>query len=136
MRQRRKERRERLIALAGGKCVRCGSIDQLQFDHIDSTQKSFILSGCYIDKAWEKVMEEFAKCQLLCHPCHRIKTIECNETGGGHNKGYRGTDYHGTESGYNEFNCRCVPCGKARYNARVARGELKGTGRSKYANPL
>jgi 5-methylcytosine-specific restriction endonuclease McrA len=32
---RRKVRRARLIELLGGQCVRCGSTDELEFDHID-----------------------------------------------------------------------------------------------------
>ena len=34
---RRKVRRARLIELLGGRCVRCGSTDELEFDHICRT---------------------------------------------------------------------------------------------------
>lgn len=60
----------------GGKCVRCGSTDQLQFDHIDCKTK--------VDHriwTWSPALRqaELDKCQLLCEPCHRKKTIEAGE---------------------------------------------------------
>ena len=60
-------------ALLGGKCVVCGATEQLEIDHIDPATKEFELtkSNTYSRK---KVMEELAKCQLLCKTCHLEKT--------------------------------------------------------------
>lgn len=122
MRERRKSRRIKLIALAGGKCIECGSVEDLEFDHRDPTTRSFHLSGKALDGKWERILEELDKCDLLCRPHHRIKTNANGEHGGGHNR----IDDHGTEAMYAK-GCKCDPCVLARYNARVRRGELKGT---------
>lgn len=60
----------------GGKCVGCGVTENLQFDHIDRTQKSFSISENR-DKSYDVLLEEAEKCQLLCKDCHRIKTRVC-----------------------------------------------------------
>ena len=67
------KRKEVLIEMLGGKCVSCGAIENLQFDHIDPTTKSFSIAKKYICKA---VFEEVRKCQLLCYNCHLEKTAE------------------------------------------------------------
>ena len=67
------KRKEVLIEMLGGKCVSCGAIENLQFDHIDPTTKSFSIAKKYICKA---VFEEIKKCQLLCYNCHLEKTAE------------------------------------------------------------
>jgi hypothetical protein len=67
------KKKETLLEHLGGKCCGCGSAENLQFDHIDRTQKSFT-----IGKSWgytlEKLLEEADKCQLLCKECHQYKT--------------------------------------------------------------
>lgn len=121
MAERRRNRRKQLIEMLGGKCVRCGSTDNLEFDHIIPATKSFTISSAKaLDGPWERLLEEAAKCQLLCSECHRRKTKECGETGGGHNR----IDDHGTEAMYQK-GCRCDPCWQARRNARIRRGEFK-----------
>jgi hypothetical protein len=76
----RKRRRERL-ALArerlGGRCVRCGATESLQFDHIDGSTKVANISEIANWKP-ERFLEEVDKCQLLCGPggCHQDKTTE------------------------------------------------------------
>jgi len=62
--------------LLGGKCVICGVTENLEFDHIDPKIKLFnpttyVTGG----KPKDLVMEEFKKCQLLCHDCHKNKTF-------------------------------------------------------------
>ena len=58
----------------GGKCNKCGSKDNLQFDHIDPSTKSFAIAK-YIASCFEKKFEEeIIKCQLLCEECHKKKT--------------------------------------------------------------
>lgn len=58
--------------LLGSVCVKCGTEDNLQFDHVDPSTKLFdIVKGA--DKPEEIFWLEVAKCQLLCVPHHRDK---------------------------------------------------------------
>lgn len=63
--------RARIIELLGGKCTKCGSTENLQFDHIDPTSKDFNISS-NLDSV--RLWQELMKCQLLCEPHHREKT--------------------------------------------------------------
>jgi len=72
---RRKQRRARLIELLGGKCVRCGSVEPLEFDHIDPSTKAFAV-GSDMSRAWAVLVGEALKCQLLCRSCHLEKGVE------------------------------------------------------------
>ena len=100
------ERRYFLIQLLGGKCAKCGSVWNLEFDHIDKKTKTYSIS-----KIWsysiQKVLAEIAKCQLLCEECHKKK----NET-------YNGKARHGTISMHRHHKCRCRPCMDAYNEAR------------------
>jgi hypothetical protein len=73
-RLRRRERRKILIEHLGGKCVGCGTTENLQFDHLDRTQKLFNIGKC-LDYSFEKLLPEVEKCQLLCYDCHEIKSL-------------------------------------------------------------
>ena len=57
-------------------CVDCGYRDNpiaLQFDHLPGVQKSTeIRNGSHI--GWEVLMEEIAKCEVVCANCHHIRT--------------------------------------------------------------
>lgn len=68
-----------------GKCQRCQLqvpnderlLPAFEFDHIDRKNKKASVStlsqgGCSLDE----LKEELLKCQLLCRPCHRIKTTD------------------------------------------------------------
>ena len=69
----RTRRRLELIALAGGECIKCGYSKcsaALVFHHRDPSQKKFVLSRAGIQRSRSEVMEEFAKCDLLCANCH------------------------------------------------------------------
>ena len=79
MKARRDRRRTELLELLGGECSRCSSKDGLHFDHIDRSTRSFGLSGAGLDRAWSAILEEAAKCQLLCETCHQAKTRECGD---------------------------------------------------------
>ena len=87
------------LEMLGGKCVRCGATEDLEFDHIDPSAKSFgVCAG--LAKAWDVLVEEAAKCQLLCKPwsCDQerrgppwsLPTAPITSTG--------------------TWNCRCNPC--------------------------
>jgi hypothetical protein len=112
MKQRRLTRRNRLLEMAGGCCVKCGSLEGLQFDHKNPGTKAFILSGCYLDKAWTQILAEFEKCDLLCTKCHKHKTRENGEGPGGHNKIL--DVRHGTAHMYVQGKCRGKDCRYAR----------------------
>jgi 5-methylcytosine-specific restriction endonuclease McrA len=71
-RTRARKKQERIDYL-GGKCVGCGTTEDLQFDHIDRTTKEYSISK-KADYVFEKIKPELDKCQLLCKECHRIKT--------------------------------------------------------------
>jgi hypothetical protein len=97
MKARKHERRAKLIEMFGGKCVRCGSTEDLQFDHIDPATKSFAVCND-LTRAWDKLVAEALKCQLLCHECHIEKGIED-----------RGEPRHGWYR-HVYWQCRCDVC--------------------------
>jgi hypothetical protein len=69
------ERKSSAIEKLGGKCVRCGSTDNLEFDHIDETTKFANMSDIFRMRQ-ELIDAKLDKCQLLCHNCHMQKTYE------------------------------------------------------------
>jgi 5-methylcytosine-specific restriction endonuclease McrA len=101
----RNQRRAKFIALLGGKCVRCGSRKNLEFDHLDPATKAFTL-GKVLEIAEEKLLDELKKCVLLCHKCHVKKTRENWEFGQAESK-------HGTTWRYKKYECRCEKCKEA-----------------------
>lgn len=105
-------RRPRMVAILGDKCVKCGSADDLQFDHIDPAKKSFNITSNMTPNP--TVLAEIAKCQLLCRPCHERKTsIE--------NSGFR----HGTVYGWMKKRCECKSCDDARNAFNIRRNEKR-----------
>jgi hypothetical protein len=77
--KRRREQRQKMIQHLGGKCIGCGSTEDLQFDHIDRKEKTENISKLlgYSD---ERVLLEVNKCQLLCQQCHQYKTTINHDT--------------------------------------------------------
>lgn len=73
-RESRRQRRLLMIERLGSKCVGCGTTENLQFDHIDRTQKSANVAKM-LDYSMEKLTEEVDKCQLLCYNCHEYKSL-------------------------------------------------------------
>ena len=103
MRERYHKKRAEIISRLGGKCVMCGSTDDLEVDHTDADSKSFEIA-----KVWNRpalLEPELPKCRLLCRACHRLKTT--NERG---QTPAAGT--HGTLSSYRY--CKCDLCKKAK----------------------
>lgn len=77
--------RNEAVARLGGKCVQCGSVDDLEFDHIDpmTKVKSFAHIWSYSN---DKREAELVKMQLLCKPCHIRKSVENDDYGTGHKR--------------------------------------------------
>ncbi len=95
-----RKRKKTAQEFLGNKCSKCGSIEDLQFDHKDRVKKKFT-----IGKLWsigeKEFWKEIKKCQLLCRTCHNKKTLK--ELGLREAKGY-----HGTVSTYRY--CHCDLC--------------------------
>lgn len=76
----RKERREWLSEIKKTlKCERCGLADHrvLDFHHKDPGTKFAEVSVMVLNMAAkEKILEEIAKCEVLCANCHRIEHYE------------------------------------------------------------
>lgn len=77
LRQRRRDIKERLIVLFGGKCICCGYnaySGALDFHHRDRKEKKFSLSKHYSNhcsSCFDMILEEAKKCDLVCSNCHR-----------------------------------------------------------------
>jgi len=104
-------RRAIAIEVLGGKCVDCGSVEELEFDHDDPTLKSFNVGKAFTSMAESKLWPEIEKCVLRCKPCHKIKS-DTIDNAVGHGEGLTG-----------KRNCRCALCGplKNAYNKELKR---------------
>jgi len=117
--ERRKNRRLKFVDLLGGKCERCGSKDDLHFDHRRPKKKEFRIAD-NIDAPEDVLLKEVKKCILMCAPCHRDKTREKGEHG-------QPKSLHGTLHRYKQYGCRCGRCKKrmSEYNKeRKAMAEI------------
>ena len=74
-REQHKEKRAICLEYLGGKCVKCGTIHNLQFDHIKREGKKYEISS-RVNNKFDNLKEELDKCQLLCAPCHLQKTAK------------------------------------------------------------
>lgn len=97
MKTRRQNLRIRAIESLGGKCVDCGSTNNLEFDHINPSTKRITIADSIASDDVESVMTEVQKCQLLCMTCHKKK----------HSARFK----HGTLSAYRH--CKCPECVRA-----------------------
>lgn len=73
------EARDRLIEAAGERqrragCLVCGTLDNLEFDHIDPATKVSAVSTLLRERKYAQAEAESAKCNLLCVLHHRQKT--------------------------------------------------------------
>lgn len=73
LKKRYEERRKFALEYLGNKCVNCGTIEGLEFDHIDPKKRSFTIGKRWLT-SMESLISELDKCQLLCRNCHEIKT--------------------------------------------------------------
>lgn len=82
---------------AHGPCAKCGSLEDLEVDHVDE-------AGKVSHRVWswsrERREAELAKCQVLCSRCHREKSASAQ----------RKPLVHGTLNAYKKKRCRCAQC--------------------------
>ncbi|KKN26716.1 hypothetical protein LCGC14_0871970 [marine sediment metagenome] len=73
-RQRALQRKQKLVNLKGGKCLKCGycrCLRSLSFHHRDPTKKSFTLDlRTTGNRSWKILLAEVTKCDLYCVRCH------------------------------------------------------------------
>lgn len=100
-------KRKEAIDFLGGKCLKCETTEDLEFDHIDPKTKTIDIC-----KAWSYKTEifwnEVKKCQLLCKLHHKNKSGE--EASVAHGGGLTG-----------KRNCYCELCKplKQKYNKEL-----------------
>lgn len=70
MREYSAKRRLKALEYLGGVCVDCGLKDGLEIHHIDPETKSFTLASGW-HHAWDKIVVELQKCEVLCDSCHK-----------------------------------------------------------------
>ena len=82
--QRKWVARRRAEWFADKACVDCGSIEELQLDHVDPA-----LKVSHSIWSWSKARRdaETAKCVVRCRPCHVIKTVSNGEKARGERHG-------------------------------------------------
>jgi len=74
-REQHKEKKAICLEYLGGKCVKCGTTHNLQFDHIKREGKKYNIASI-LSYNFDNIKEELDKCQLLCVPCHLDKTAK------------------------------------------------------------
>lgn len=75
----RQTRREWLAAIKAERgCARCGIADPrvLDFHHNEAESKELAVSQLVVRASWQAVLDEVAKCEVLCANCHRITHAE------------------------------------------------------------
>ena len=71
----RQKKKAICLEYLGGKCVKCGATERLEFDHIKRDTKKYNIAGRVTFK-FDNLKEELDKCQLLCAFCHLEKTAK------------------------------------------------------------
>lgn len=61
------------ISYLGGRCKVCGSLEKLEFHHVDPDEKNNSITSM-LGLSKERLVAELDKCELLCHDCHWGKT--------------------------------------------------------------
>jgi len=108
IRQRSQARRTQWIQ-ENGPCVKCGTWDNLEIDHIDPSTKEYKITNIW--RRSQQIRDyELAKCQALCNSCHIQKsTLE--------QKASKPVT-HGSYKFYRKDKCRCEEC-VAAYRQRL-----------------
>lgn len=114
-----KRRYQEAIDNLGGICIRCGSSEDLQFDHKNPETKSFSIGKSIVSISRARLEAELVKCQLLCGECHKKKTLL--DLGLDDPK-----TIHGTLSSYRYCRCKLCCAAKVRYNKERAKRKSHG----------
>ena len=83
----RAERYEFVLSLKNNPCTDCGvkyHPAAMDFDHVDG-EKSFNIASGYFDTPMHKLIDELAKCELVCSNCHRVRTYNRSSRSGDRN---------------------------------------------------
>ena len=79
--ERKVKKRRKLIdqvKMDSGCCI-CGYNSHavaLDFDHLNPAEKDFTIGNRYTHAPWQTVLDEIAKCRILCSNCHRVETLK------------------------------------------------------------
>lgn len=71
-------RKQKIIELKNKPCTDCGVRYPhyvMQFDHIDDNKIDSV-SKLMIKSSWQTVLDEIAKCELVCANCHASRTYQ------------------------------------------------------------
>ena len=96
--QRYAKRRLEAIERMGGRCVDCGSVERLEFDHVRREEKTFAVADILLGETG-RLNEELSKCVLRCKSCHSQKTLLEDPKAVPHGGGATG-----------KHRCRCEAC--------------------------
>lgn len=68
----RYKQRTQAYEILGNKCIKCGinDADVLTCHHRNPADKKFMLCVAWGNIAWDLIVEELSKCDLLCANCH------------------------------------------------------------------
>ena len=87
-RERRAERKKEFIvwyhALKDRPCGDCGGrfpAAAMQWDHLPGSEKAHDVGDLVRRLCKERVLEEIAKCELVCANCHAVRTVSRRERG-------------------------------------------------------
>lgn len=109
------ERRKQAVEKLGGKCIDCGTTEDLEFDHADSKTKEFNVAKIWSYKQ-ERFEAELSKCVLRCHKCHVEKSRQYD---------WRIVDHGGGVSGKNRCKCELCKAKKSEYNRKYKQNKVK-----------
>jgi hypothetical protein len=129
-------RMDTAIQQLGGKCVQCGSVIDLEFDHIDPSTKVAEISSLIMHKP-STLQLELAKCQILCSEHHMEKTA--TESGRLLARGCHGTVSSARYCGPPRCDlcraaCRATHSYRNRRSRRVASLPLEPDGKAAFSN--
>lgn len=78
---RMRRRHDRFKALVAGHkdtpCLDCGHrfpLVCMDFDHVRGEKKFNVSQAYNVAGSWQKIIDEIAKCEIVCANCHRIRT--------------------------------------------------------------
>lgn len=74
---RREEAKAKVREMKARPCADCGETYPpcvMEFDHLPGTEKLGTISTMVHSMAWDAVLVEIEKCEVVCANCHRIRT--------------------------------------------------------------